>query len=1024
MLIDQAFDLILKLTGAQETLLRSEGIIWLQRKLGLDPDHPPDNFEGVYTYALVDYTLDEAGNRCPNALLTFFRHAKIRDFIRLAYEECSVSKELQQDVTELLIGPTGQALNASGIDIVAEMQRFEALFNDVVKRTRTPKEVRQEKDIAQKFSRIERQMQQQQQALQASIEQTVKQLAAGQSAALPGTAEGTGFPLVSQVKAWFKALDYGEDSYTQSAAGHSEWMITIPARRGFDRILVRCVEGEASPGDVEELYAAVESQAADEGWLVYNRRISKTALSLLDKRQYRDVFSYTLDELIDQAADFSNYIEWLEKEVCDRGINTDYVQLACKKDDIDLTTQRKIGTSRYSDTEGGIEGYVDGWLEDDAKEHLSVLGEFGTGKTWFSFHYAWLALQKYKQTKAQGRRRSRLPLVIPLRDYAKALDVENVIANFFFNKHDIRITSKMFAQLNRMGKLLLIFDGFDEMAARVDKQAMINNFWELARVVGPGAKAILTCRTEHFPDAKQGRKLLSAELQASTKNLTGEPPEFEVLELEKFNESQIRDILSNKTEEVMVDRVMSNAKLMELAERPVMVDLILDALPKIESLDHVSDLNMSRVYLYAVTRRLEKDWQEERTFTSLADKLYFLCEVSWEMLQTDQMSLHFRAFPERLQRLFGDKVREQQELDHWHYDMMGQAMLVRDDEGNYRPAHRSLLEFFAAYKIVASLGVLELEFLEIAQRQSHINQRAEPKHYTWEQYFKRQCDVDNNPIPIPALQQFAQMNFDQLRSLMGKSKFAKAVLDLAHLMVSKETMREQLLPLVQQTKKLSHQDTGYVGGNTVQLMIKRDKYALKWADLSGTFLPEIDFSGASLRWGSLKHAHLTTPLLTKFLGQVQSVAFSPDGKLLALGDSKGTVQLWDTLTHRVLMIKQGHENWVYSVAFSPDGLTLASGSYDKTVKLWSVKDQSEIASLQGHENGVYSVAFSPDGLTLASGSGDKTVKLWSVKDQSEIASLQGHENWVSSVAFSPDGLTLASGSYDKTVKLWSVKDQS
>jgi len=56
-----------------------------------------------------------------------------------------------------------------------------------------------------------------------------------------------------------------------------------------------------------------------------------------------------------------------------------------------------------------------------------------------------------------------------------------------------------------MGKLLLIFDGFDEMADKMDRQKMINNFWEIARIVVPGAKAILTCRTEHFPEAKEGR---------------------------------------------------------------------------------------------------------------------------------------------------------------------------------------------------------------------------------------------------------------------------------------------------------------------------------------------------------------------------------------------------------------------------------------------------------------------------------------------------------------------------------------
>jgi predicted NACHT family NTPase len=391
-------------------------------------------------------------------------------------------------------------------------------------------------------------------------------------------------------------------------------------------------------------------------------------------------------------------------------------------------------------------------LDDTSKEHISILGEFGTGKTWFVLHYAWSSLQRYRDAKARGIERPRLPLVIPLRDYAKAVSVESLFSEFFFRKYEIPLPGySAFEQLNRMGKLLLLFDGFDEMADRVDRQKMINNFWELARVVVPGSKVILTCRSEHFPDAKEGRALLSAELQASTANLTGEPPQFEVLTLDYFDNDQIRQVLSFRTNPATVARVMDNQQLLDLARRPIMTELILAALPDIDS---GKPVDMSRVYLYAVRHKMEEDIKNERTFTSLADKLYFLCELSWEMLSTDQMSLNYRLFPDRLRRLFGSVVQEQKDLDHWHYDMMAQTMLIRNADGDYTPAHRSLLEFFIAYKLVAELGILADDFVEMAQMQSNLDAKLSPQSYTWSSYFNRVFDEAGNIVSIPPLGHF------------------------------------------------------------------------------------------------------------------------------------------------------------------------------------------------------------------------------------------------------------------------------
>jgi WD domain, G-beta repeat len=183
--------------------------------------------------------------------------------------------------------------------------------------------------------------------------------------------------------------------------------------------------------------------------------------------------------------------------------------------------------------------------------------------------------------------------------------------------------------------------------------------------------------------------------------------------------------------------------------------------------------------------------------------------------------------------------------------------------------------------------------------------------------------------------------------------------------------------------------------------------------------------GTTRLWDMATRRQITT--LARPAAAVTSVAFSPHGQTLATGNADGTVRLWDVAAHRQITVLTDPAGAVTSVAFSPDDATLASGSADG-IWLWAPATNPCFCGppaashlvLTGPTGTVNSVAFSPDGTTLAAGSTDGTARLWDIATHRQIITLTGPTGAVNSVAFSPDGTTLATGNADHTVQLWDV----
>ncbi len=192
-----------------------------------------------------------------------------------------------------------------------------------------------------------------------------------------------------------------------------------------------------------------------------------------------------------------------------------------------------------------------------------------------------------------------------------------------------------------------------------------------------------------------------------------------------------------------------------------------------------------------------------------------------------------------------------------------------------------------------------------------------------------------------------------------------------------------------------------------------------------------------------------------------TVAFSPDGQLLACGATDNGIHIFDVASGREKLLIQQHADWVTGLCFSPEGKHLASASRDRSARVYELSKGNLETTYMEHEGAVSAIAYDFKGKNVYSAGKDKKIHIWNAQDgkkvgeiggpegeifqliatedrlfccgsdrlvreytlsdRKQVRTYAGHQDWVYALALNGESGSLASGSYDGEVRIWDVK---
>ncbi|HET8845640.1 MAG TPA: NB-ARC domain-containing protein [Ktedonobacteraceae bacterium] len=262
----------------------------------------------------------------------------------------------------------------------------------------------------------------------------------------------------------------------------------------------------------------------------------------------------------------------------------------------------------------------------------------------------------------------------------------------------------------------------------------------------------------------------------------------------------------------------------------------------------------------------------------------------------------------------------------------------------------------------------------------------------------------------------AQAN-DSLRDAQTRFLLAPIAYQLIQRLGRREA-ENKMQRLLEQLRQLQRPD--YAAGNLLNLLSFL-QFDLRGYDFSSLFIKQAYLQDKQIPEINFAYATFDEGVFTQTFSNLQCVAVSPNGHMLATGTTTGEIWFWRLKDLTPSGMCQGHVDGLRTLTFSDDSRLLASGGEDGLIRIWETSTRTLRHCLTGHTGIVRTLAFSPASSLLASGSEDETLRIWDAEAGTCLTVLTGHSQRVRAVVFDNSGELLVSGSEDATIRCWEMR---